>query len=140
MKWFFIFRNVDIETDVELIQKIVGVVRSTRADYTIPNKTKTELYLEVHCSATRGTVSKYGSTVSTLAYCSDTQIGDKPPPGCAIVTINDKVLHIHYPLLILDLFIIKSNINSLKCALVNQYIYPCQYKNPFPQENCCEGQ
>jgi len=85
------YRNVDIETDVELIQKIVGVVRSTRADYTIPNKTKTELYLEVHCSATRGTVSKYGSTVSTLAYCSDTQIGDQPPPGCAIVTINDKV-------------------------------------------------
>jgi len=85
------YRNVDIETDVELIQKIVGVVRSTRADYTIPNKTKTELYLEVHCSATRGTVSKYCSTVSTLAYCSDTQIGDKPPPGCAIVTINDKV-------------------------------------------------
>ena len=47
------YRATNIEADVELIQKIVGVVRSTRADYTIPNKTKTELYLEINCSNTR---------------------------------------------------------------------------------------
>ena len=28
------------------VQKLVSVVRSTRADYTIPNKTKTELFLQ----------------------------------------------------------------------------------------------
>merc|ERR1719500_572117 len=34
------YRNTQVEAEVELIQKIVGVVRSTRADYNIPNKTK----------------------------------------------------------------------------------------------------
>ena len=51
------YRDTNIEADVELIQKIVGVVRSTRADYTIPNKTKTELYLEINCSNTRQVVA-----------------------------------------------------------------------------------
>ena len=84
-------RNTDIEAEVELVQKIVGVVRSSRADYTIPNKTKTELFLEVNCSTTRTMVDQYRSTVATLAYCSSVTVSSSPPPGCAIVTVNDKV-------------------------------------------------
>ena len=100
------------------MQKIVSVVRSTRADYNIPNKTKTELHLEVTCPGTRDTLTRYtgcvASTVqystvqystvqyrdtlrrytgcvATLAYCSAVTIADTPPSGCAIVTVNDKV-------------------------------------------------
>ena len=73
------------------MQKIVSVVRSTRADYNIPNKTKTELHLEVTCPATRDTLTRYTGCVATLAYCSAVTIADTPPSGCAIVTVNDKV-------------------------------------------------
>ena len=31
------------------------------------------------------------STIATLAYCSTVSIAEIPPPGCAIVTVNDKV-------------------------------------------------
>ena len=80
-----------VEGEVELVQKIVSVVRSTRADYNIPNKTKTELHLEITCNTTRDTLRRYTGCVATLAYCSAVTIADTPPSGCAIVTVNDKV-------------------------------------------------
>ena len=43
------FRNIEVEEEVKFVQKVAGVVRSTRADYNLPNKTKTELYLQVFC-------------------------------------------------------------------------------------------
>jgi len=85
------YRDTNIEAEVELIQKIVGVVRSSRADYNIPNKSKTEIWLEIADTATRGTVSGYVGCLATLAYCSKVNITDSPPQGCAIVTVNDKV-------------------------------------------------
>ena len=39
------FRDQKVEAEVELVQKIVATVRSTRSDYNLPNKTKTELHL-----------------------------------------------------------------------------------------------
>lgn len=45
----FLFRNIEVEEEVKFVQKVAGVVRSTRADYNLPNKTKTELYLQVFC-------------------------------------------------------------------------------------------
>ena len=84
-------RNTQVKAEVELVQKIVSVVRSSRADYNIPNKSKTEIWLELADSATRDTVSGYLGCVSTLAYCSKVNIADSPPQGCAIVTVNDKV-------------------------------------------------
>ena len=36
-------------------------------------------------------MTEYRGCVSTLAYCSGVQIGDSPPAGCAIVTVNDKI-------------------------------------------------
>merc|ERR1719431_921751 len=62
------YRDTAIEAEVELVQKIVGVVRSTRADYNIPNKTKTQLFLKVFCPDTSSIVKKFTSTVATLAY------------------------------------------------------------------------
>ena len=39
------YRDHKVEAEVELVQKIVATVRSTRSDYNLPNKTKTELHL-----------------------------------------------------------------------------------------------
>ena len=36
-------------------------------------------------------MSEYKGCVSTLAYCSGVELGDSPPQGCAIVTVNDKI-------------------------------------------------
>jgi len=85
------YRNTQVEAEVELIQKIVGVVRSTRADYNIPNKTKTQLFLRVFCPSTSDMVKQYTSTVATLAYSKQVEVVDSPPSGCAIVTVNDKI-------------------------------------------------
>ena len=87
-------RNTQVEAEVELVQKIVSVVRSSRADYNIPNKSKTRLHLQIFCPATSAVVAQYASTVATLAYCSQVEIGENPPAGCAIVTVNDKVSNI----------------------------------------------
>jgi valyl-tRNA synthetase len=41
------YRDEKVEAEVELMQKVVSTVRSTRSDYNLPNKTKTELHLRV---------------------------------------------------------------------------------------------
>jgi len=85
------FRNVEVESEVELIQKIVGTVRSTRADYNIPNKTKTQLLLKVFCPKTCDLVKKYTTTIETLSYSKEVEVVNNPPTGCAIVTVNDVI-------------------------------------------------
>ena len=40
------FRDPACEAEVVMVQRLVATVRSTRADYNIPNKTKTDLYLQ----------------------------------------------------------------------------------------------
>merc|ERR1712200_246484 len=53
------FRNVEVEEEVKFIQKVASVVRSTRADYNLPNKTRTELYLQVFCNESAKILEKY---------------------------------------------------------------------------------
>merc|ERR1712080_388360 len=64
---------------------------STRADYNIPNKSKTDLYLQCFDDKLASTVSRYATTIATLAYSNKVQVTDSPPKGCAIVTVSDKV-------------------------------------------------
>lgn len=88
----FTFRNIEVEEEVKFVQKVAGVVRSTRADYNLPNKTKTELYLQVFCQKSAQILCKYDTAIETLATCSKVVVTDKPPAsGCAILTISDKV-------------------------------------------------
>eukprot|EP00088_Acartia_fossae_P003005 TRINITY_DN11252_c0_g1_i1.p1 TRINITY_DN11252_c0_g1~~TRINITY_DN11252_c0_g1_i1.p1 ORF type:complete len:641 (+),score=87.25 TRINITY_DN11252_c0_g1_i1:1-1923(+) len=87
----FSFRNIAIEEEVKFIQKVAGVIRSTRADYNLPNKTKTELYLRVFCDTSAGILKRYATVIETLATCSKVVVTESPPSGCAIVTVSDKV-------------------------------------------------
>jgi len=85
------FRDTAIEAEVATVQKLVSVVRSTRADYTIPNKTKTELFLQSFDPALSATLQQYCGTIGTLAYSKDVRVTSAPPPGCAILTVSDKL-------------------------------------------------
>ncbi|PNF40962.1 hypothetical protein B7P43_G08857 [Cryptotermes secundus] len=83
------WRNTEVESQVEFVQKIVHIVRSARSDYNLPNKTKTEVYMV--CSDEIAVVlRKYCSAMCTLAYCSKVEFSMSPPQGCAILTLSDK--------------------------------------------------
>jgi valyl-tRNA synthetase len=81
-----------VEAQVELVQKVISVVRSTRADYNLPNKSKTELHLRAFDQMTANELKDYSSVIGTLAYCSTVQIvtGQAPTSGCAVVPVSDR--------------------------------------------------
>jgi len=85
------YRDTVVESEVEFIQKVVAVVRSTRSDYNLPNKTKTDLYLRCFEKEAAATLERYSSVIATLGYSGNVSVSDSPPSGCAIVTVSDKV-------------------------------------------------
>merc|ERR1712079_884815 len=85
------FRDTSTETEVAIVQRLVATVRSTRADYNIPNKTKTDLFLQSFEPSLVATLAKYNGTIGTLAYCQNVKVTENPPAGCAILTCSDKV-------------------------------------------------
>ncbi|XP_011864284.1 PREDICTED: valine--tRNA ligase [Vollenhovia emeryi] len=83
------WRNQEIEKDVDFAQKIIKSVRSARATYNLPNKTKTEAYIACSNPALKEKIVQYKLLIETLAY--STLSTEKPPIGCAILTVTDKV-------------------------------------------------
>lgn len=71
------------------MQKIIKNIRSTRATYNLPNKTKTEAYIICNNSVSKEIIVQYKSFIETLAY--STLSTENPPEGCAIITISDKI-------------------------------------------------
>ncbi|XP_014607810.1 PREDICTED: valine--tRNA ligase [Polistes canadensis] len=86
------WRNHEIEKDIDFLQKIIKSIRSARATYNLPNKLKAEGYLKCDDYDLICKIMKYQSLIETLA--NSTISSEKPPLGCAIVTITDK-LQIH---------------------------------------------
>nr|CAH7749062.1 unnamed protein product [Callosobruchus chinensis] len=84
------WKNGDIETEVEFMQKIAKNIRSARSDYNLPNKTKTEAYIQCSDDATAEIVTNYISALKTLAYCSKIGVNEESPKGCTIITVSDK--------------------------------------------------
>lgn len=64
-------------------------IRSTRATYLLPNKTKTEAFIVCSDESLKGKINQYSMMIGTLAY-SHVQITEIPT-GCAILTVSDKV-------------------------------------------------
>lgn len=83
------WRNQEIEKDVDFAQKIIKNVRSARATYNLPNKTKTEAYVACSDPALKEKIVRYKLLIETLAYSILSM--EKPPIGCAIVTVTNKV-------------------------------------------------
>merc|ERR1712020_542484 len=70
-----LYRNETVEKEVKFVQKVVETVRSTRADYNLPNKTKTDLYLQVFDDKNMiESLSKYANVIATLAYSSNVTV------------------------------------------------------------------
>lgn len=84
------FINDRVEKEVEFVQKVAKAIRSTRSDYNLPNKMKTEAYLHSTDTQTSDTLEKYSSALQTLAYCSKTPVNQPSPDGCTIITVSDK--------------------------------------------------
>jgi valyl-tRNA synthetase len=88
------YRDETIEKQIEFVQKISGIVRSTRADYNLPNKTKTDLYIRVFDDAKLANeVRMYSDVLMSSAYANKIEVVEQDkdiPEGCAIVTVSDK--------------------------------------------------
>ncbi|XP_066148110.1 valine--tRNA ligase [Euwallacea fornicatus] len=82
--------NCTIEKEVELVQKVAKAIRSTRSDYNLQNKMKTEAYLHSNDASTSEILQKYAAALQTLAYCSKTPVNENSPDGCTIITVSDK--------------------------------------------------
>ncbi|KAJ8937758.1 hypothetical protein NQ318_006621 [Aromia moschata] len=79
-----------IEGEVDFVQKIAKSIRSARSDYNLPNKTKTEVYVQCSDEVTAEIVINYSSALQTLAYCSKVEVNEPAPQGCTILTVSDK--------------------------------------------------
>lgn len=101
-KW----KNVEIEREVEFVQKIAKNIRSARSDYNLPNKTKSkgnhvlEVFIYTYTlfsvfimcteSNTEHLVKKYVDFLQTLAYCSTVEVNTSVPDDCKLIPISDK--------------------------------------------------
>nr|XP_033334868.1 valine--tRNA ligase isoform X1 [Megalopta genalis] len=83
------WRNLEIEKDVDFVMKLIKNVRSTRATYNLPNKTKTEAFIVCTDHSLKKKLMNYQLLIETLAY--STIRTNEPPSGCAILTVTDKV-------------------------------------------------
>jgi len=83
------WRNQEIEKDIDFAQKIIKNIRSARATYNLPNKTKTEAYITCSNPALKEKIIRYKLLIETLAYSALSM--QKPPVGCAIITVTNKI-------------------------------------------------
>ncbi|XP_052095273.1 valine--tRNA ligase-like [Mytilus californianus] len=85
-------RSKDLESDVDLVQTVVKSIRSTRADYNLVNKNKTDVYLKCDTTETASILKRYTDLIETLTFCASLNIlvGDSPPEGCAVQTVSAK--------------------------------------------------
>lgn len=70
------------------MQKVAKAIRSTRSDYNIPAKTKTETFIISSDEKLSDIVNKFKTDLHTLSYCSTSDIVKEAPSGCAILAIN----------------------------------------------------
>ncbi|XP_034943323.1 valine--tRNA ligase isoform X2 [Chelonus insularis] len=84
-----IWRNEEIEKDIDFAQKIVKSIRSVRSAYTLPNKVNTDAFIECSEENLKTKLKPYYTFIETLAHSKI--IESAAPVGCAILTITDKV-------------------------------------------------
>ncbi|XP_015110346.1 valine--tRNA ligase isoform X2 [Diachasma alloeum] len=83
------WRNETKEKDVDFAYKLIKSIRSARSTYNLPNKTKTDAYIECSDPNLQRRLDDYNLMIGTLAYSN--VLDGKAPQGCAIITVTDKV-------------------------------------------------
>ncbi|CAF4933727.1 unnamed protein product [Pieris macdunnoughi] len=81
------WQSKNLESDVENVMKIVHAIRSTRSEYNIPNKTKTDVYLIL--SEELKVLKDVFEKMQCLA--NSRFVDEAPPAGCSILPISDKI-------------------------------------------------
>ncbi|CAG4982778.1 unnamed protein product [Colias eurytheme] len=76
-----------LESDVEQVMKMVHAIRSTRSEYTVPNKTKTDVYLVLSDDLEH--LKEVFKKMECLA--NSRFVAEAPPIGCSILPISDKI-------------------------------------------------
>lgn len=85
------WRNEALERDVEFVQKAARIIRSTRVDYNILNKTKTDAYIVCPAEAveTEQLLRRFAADLATQSGCGAVLFDvTERPTGCAILTVS----------------------------------------------------
>jgi len=88
-------RNLELEENVEFIQKILHTIRSTRSDYNLPKKVKSDVYIRCTDYETLTIVHPYVDYLRASA-CTEKMVisaSNEEFPAekdCAILTVSDK--------------------------------------------------
>ncbi|BES98723.1 Valyl-tRNA synthetase [Nesidiocoris tenuis] len=85
-----VWRNVDLESQVEFAQKIIHRIRSSRTDYNIPKSSKIEAFFRASDSATAQFMEDFAPMVTLLSGCSSLKRTESLPDGSIILTVSDK--------------------------------------------------
>ena len=81
-----------IEEEVELMMAAVKTIRSSRSDYSLTPKQKTEVFLKCEDQSIVDTLTTFQLWIQTLASSTVRIAVDvDPPAGSAVATVNDKV-------------------------------------------------
>uniref|UniRef100_A0A8D8XQQ2 Valine--tRNA ligase n=1 Tax=Cacopsylla melanoneura TaxID=428564 RepID=A0A8D8XQQ2_9HEMI len=85
-------KNVSLEQDFELVQKIYTSIRSVRSDYQVVKSQKTQVFIDCLDSRVCTMIQSFALPIRTLAYCSDILYNPTvPPPSCATAVVSEKV-------------------------------------------------
>lgn len=83
------WRSEDLESDVDTVLKMVHLIRSTRSEYNLTNKQKTTAHLII---AEDLKVDALKGLFTSLQSLANSELSDeKPPIGCSILTVSDKI-------------------------------------------------
>ncbi|KAL1456591.1 hypothetical protein WDU94_001310 [Cyamophila willieti] len=85
-------KNVSLEQDFELIQKIYTSIRSVRSDYQVVKSQKTRVFIDCLDSRVCTMIQSFVLPIRTLAYCSEILFNPTvAPPSCATAVVSEKV-------------------------------------------------
>ncbi|XP_050688997.1 valine--tRNA ligase-like isoform X2 [Eriocheir sinensis] len=78
---FDIFYDEEVEDKFKFGQKVIGEIRSAKAKYDIPNKTKVELVLQSESADNRATLELLVQDIATLTVASEVKVSPNKPKG-----------------------------------------------------------
>ncbi|KAK8402179.1 hypothetical protein O3P69_001346 [Scylla paramamosain] len=85
---FDIFYDEEVEEKFKFGQKVIGEVRSAKAKYDIPNKTKVEVVLQSESADKRTTLELLSQDIATLTVASEVKVSTNKPKGSVPTPIS----------------------------------------------------
>lgn len=86
------WRNEQIESDMELISKVVHGVRNTKALYNLTNKQRPTVFVRSTDEKMLKTIMDNALDVKTLSLCGELVSDGDIPLGCSAFVVNDQVV------------------------------------------------